>query len=248
MNEIKVSDVMTQLVVTFRPQDSIHEAARRLLRNRISGAPVVEDGRLAGIVSEADLVAAFTSPARGETAFTAPDPLSFLLRGFVPRSGTGTTISDVMTAAVITVSPGDSVWEAASLIDRHGIRRLPVVDRDGYLVGIVARADLVRCMARSDGDISAAVREAVMVLGEENFIALDIDTTDGVVMILGTTDRKTTRDLATEIASRVPGVLKVISDLDWQWDDTEVKPVRSPSYQHEVGRWAVRPTMKEGVG
>lgn len=249
MNEIKVSDVMTHLVVTFRPQDSIQEAARRLLRNRISGAPVVDGGRLVGIVSEADLVAAYVPPAR-TSPLSAADPLMFLLRGAAPRADEGTTVADAMTKDVVTASPEMSLWHAASMIDRHGIRRLPVVDSEGYVVGILARADLVRAMARSDDEISAAVRDAVLVLGEENFSALDIDTVDGVVMMLGTADRKSTRDLAAHIASQVPGVLKVVADLDWDWDDSDVRPVRNPRDSHEIGRdpWAVGPLVKEGVG
>jgi CBS domain-containing protein len=58
-------------------------------------------------------------------------------------------VGDVMTKDVVTIRPDDSIWEAASLIDRHGVRRLPVVDDEDYVVGILARSDLVRCMART---------------------------------------------------------------------------------------------------
>lgn len=162
MNTIKVSDVMTHLVVTSRPEETIHEAARRMLSNRISGAPVVVEGRVVGIISEADLVAMFAPPPSSRGALTAPEPFALLLRGGVPRPDTGVTVAEVMTDDVVTVSPTASLWEAASLIQRHGIRRLPVVDDRGYLVGIVARADLVRSMARDDEDISASVGERVM--------------------------------------------------------------------------------------
>jgi CBS domain-containing protein len=101
---------------------------------------------LVGVVSEADIVAAYTPPAsRGSVV--APDPLMFLVRGIVPRSVTHTIVGDVMTTAVISISPDACVWEAASLIDRHGVRRLPVVDDEGYVVGVLARADLVRALA-----------------------------------------------------------------------------------------------------
>lgn len=157
MNDMRVFDVMTHLVVTFRPEDTIQQAARRMLSNRISGAPVVENGRLVGIVSEADLVAACTSPSKRRAALAAPDPLTFLLGGVAPRSDTGITVSDVMRKEVVTVSPEASLWEAASLIERHGVRRLPVVDNEGHLVGIVARADLVRSMARDAEETPASV-------------------------------------------------------------------------------------------
>lgn len=149
MNELKVKDVMTHLVVTLRPKDSITDAAKRLLSNRISGAPVVENGRLVGVVSEADLMKAFTLPARrGVTA--APYPLMFLLlRGTPPQEARYSVVDDVMTKSVVTIGQDESIWEAASKIDRYGVRRLPVVDKEGFVVGVVARADLVRWMARS---------------------------------------------------------------------------------------------------
>ena len=149
MKEVMVKDVMTHLVVTMRPQDEVTDAAKRLLSNRISGAPVVEGGRLVGVVSEADLVKAFMPPSR-RGFLPAPYPLMFLLvRGTPPPEDRYSTVGDVMTRDVVTIGPSDSIWEAASLIDRYGVRRLPVVDGAGLVIGVLARSDLVRCMARS---------------------------------------------------------------------------------------------------
>jgi CBS domain-containing protein len=151
MNALRVKDAMTHLVVTLRPGDTIPFAATRLLSNCISGAPVVEDGRLVGVVSEADLVQAYVPPARRGPPFVAPHPLIFLLmRGNPRRDVHNTRVGDVMTKDVVSVGPDESIWEAASLIDRHGVRRLPVVNADGYVVGVLARSDLVRCMAWSN--------------------------------------------------------------------------------------------------
>lgn len=149
MNELRVKDVMTHLVVTLRPKDSIADAAKQLLSNRISGAPVVEGGRLVGVVSEVDLMKAFMPPARRGVR-AAPFPLMVhLLRGGLPQDARYSTVDAVMTRNLVTIGQDESVWEAASKIDRHGVRRLPVVDREGFLLGVVARADLVRCMARN---------------------------------------------------------------------------------------------------
>jgi len=96
MNPLRVKDVMTHLVVTFRPEDKIPEAAKQLFSNRISGAPVVENGRLVGVVSEADLVKAYAAPARVGSPFAAPHPFMFLLvRGTPPVQVQHMTIGDV---------------------------------------------------------------------------------------------------------------------------------------------------------
>jgi CBS domain-containing protein len=156
MNAPNVTDVMTHLVVTLRRKDTLKHAAQRLLSNRISGAPVAEDGRLVGIVSEADLLQAYAPRAR-RPPFVAPAPLTFLLHGERPREVDDVTVDEVMTHDVVSVSPETSVWEAASLIDRFGVRRLPVVDEERFVVGVVTRSDLVRVMARTNEDIAPAV-------------------------------------------------------------------------------------------
>ena len=247
MNEIKVSDVMTSLVVAFRPQDGIQEAARRLVANRISGAPVVEQGQLVGIISEADIVSAYAGPAPTGSPFVATDPLMFLLRGRVPRTTYRKTIDEVMTRQVVSILPEASIWQAASLLDRHGVRRLPVVNDKGYLVGVVARADVVSAMARPDEDLATAVRKSIAILGEENFSGLEIDVSEGTVTVFGTADRKTTKDIALRLASQVPGILEVVDELDWKTDDTRIKPVPSAPDPHEVERdpWAVGPLVRE---
>jgi CBS domain-containing protein len=148
MRIVKVSDVMTHLVLTFRPQDTIYDAAQRLLSNRISGAPVVEGGRLVGVVSAADLVHAL-APQHWEAAPMAP-VAGLALLGLPSRDAHITAVAEVMATNLVSIGPEESVWEAASLIDRHGVRRLPVVDEEGFVVGVLTRSDLVRAMARDN--------------------------------------------------------------------------------------------------
>lgn len=237
MNALKVKDVMTHLVVTLRPDDTIPDASRRLLSNRISGAPVVEEGKLVGVVSEADLVRAYAPPARRGSPFVAPHPLMFLLlRGSPKRDVHNTNVGDVMTRDVVSIGPEESVWEAASLINRHGVRRLPVVDADGYVIGVLARSDLVRSMARSDEVVASDVRRAIGALGDENFFSLEVEADKGFVSIRGTADRKTTKELAIGIAAQVAGVLEISDELDWQWDDTSVKPTANPTNVNGISR------------
>jgi len=244
MNSLRVTDVMTHFVVTHRPEDKIPHAAKRLFSNRISGAPVVENGRLVGVVSEADLVKAYAPPTRRSFPFVAPYPLMLLLlRGPQTREVHNTSVGDVMTKNVVSIGPDASVWEAASLIDRHGVRRLPVVDTEGYVVGVLTRSDLVRCMARGDEVVAADVRQAIGALGSENFPSLAVVADRGLVLVRGTADRKTTKELAIGIATQVPGVLEVSDELDWQWDDTSEKPACNPTNADGVRRepWIVGP-------
>jgi CBS domain-containing protein len=160
MRALKVTDVMTHLVLTFRPEDTIYDAAQRLLTNRISGAPVVEGGRLVGVVSEADLVHAL-APEHWRAGPMAP-AAGLAVFGVPSRDAHISTVGEVMSTNTISIGPDESVWDAASLIDRHGVRRLPVVDEEGFVVGVLTRSDLVRAMARANqeadgGELSSAV-------------------------------------------------------------------------------------------
>jgi CBS domain-containing protein len=152
MAEVLVRDVMTHLVVTLRATDTVRSAAQLLVSNQISGAPVVEAGRLVGVVSEADLIAAF-APSRNPTAFKSSEPLTLLLSGLTPRNVEGLRVADVMTDDVISTSPDTSVWQAAATMDRKGVRRLPVVNQEGFVTGIIARADVVRAAALEDDSL-----------------------------------------------------------------------------------------------
>ena len=115
-----VRDIMTNPVVTARVSETLDDVTARLLEHRFKSLPVVDDtGRLAGIVSEADLL------------------------GREPLSGrTGRTVAAVMTPDVVTVSPDDTVKNARLLVAERGLRLVPVIN-DGMLVGVVSRSDLL---------------------------------------------------------------------------------------------------------
>ncbi len=220
MNDMQVRDVMSKLVVTVSPEDSIHDAAGRLARNAISGMPVIAGGRVVGMVSESDIIYALTPPEEREASMTLLD--------FMVHAGRRATeqhkhlrVEDVMSTVVIDVSAFANLWEAASIMHRRGVKRLPVTDDEGLLVGIVSRADLVRAIARGDASIASDVREAIGALGEELFDALSVRAEDGTVTIAGKADRKSTKTLALHVARRVPGVVEVRDGLDYVLDDGE---------------------------
>jgi CBS domain-containing protein len=226
MNDLQVKDLMTRTVVTLDPGDSVPEAARRLAGNNISAAPVVEGGVVRGIVSEADVLGALaSSPAVGRKRSAMEHVLSLLTHG--RRSDASSpdvaTVREAMTAPAITISPEASVWEAAWSMKRHSIKRLPVTDRNGRILGMLSRADLVRALARNDEAIRAEVVRCTQALGEAS-AAVDVDVEDGTVTLSGNAPDAGTVRLLREMAGRVPGVVAVESVVVATAEDLQVTP------------------------
>ena len=139
-----VEEVMTREVISVTPETSIHQAARMMVSHGVSGLPVVDHGRLVGIISDGDLI----------LRQTRRPPRPWWNRFFQDagrladnyRKAVGTTVGEVMTRSVVSISPVFGIETAAAILINRNIRRLPVV-RDGQLVGIVSRGDLVRALA-----------------------------------------------------------------------------------------------------
>lgn len=147
MRHLCVADLMTRLVVTLRPTDTVLEAAEKLSREHVSGAPVSERGAVIGIVSESDVMTALRVDQRQSSLSTLHRPLLSKLEELPPLL---TTVADIMTGDVVSVVPDTPLVQAADLMSRKRINRLPVVGSDGSLLGIISRSDLVRAMARVD--------------------------------------------------------------------------------------------------
>jgi CBS domain-containing protein len=222
MSDKRVKDVMTHLVVTAHPEDSVHDIAGALARNAISGAPVVKDGRVVGVITEADLLVAVSPPVPVSRRLTVLDFISMIGRAKPMKDPRAASVGDAMTHSVITIRPTDSIWKAAAMMDRFGVKRLPVTDEDDALLGILSRADLVRAMGRDDAEIAAEVRSAVEVLGPDVFEDLETTCVDGVVTLAGMADRRSTRDIAVRIAMRVAGVTAIKDRLDYITDDDKI--------------------------
>ena len=150
---MNAAEVMTRQPVTARPDMSVRELARLLLRHRISAVPVVDAaGKLVGIVSEGDLVRrgevirderqSWWLEAIAEGERMAPELLAYL------RSG-DRVVRQLMTREVVTVDEATPLSEVARLLERHGIKRVPVL-RDGQVVGVVSRADLIKALTHLD--------------------------------------------------------------------------------------------------
>ena len=147
---LPVRDAMTTDVLSFAPTDEVRSAMKSLVDRGIDAAPVVEDGRVVGLLSTGDLIVA-------ESQVHVPTVISLLGASIeLPgerkrfeadlRRSLGGTVSDVMTADPHTVGPDATLEEAATLLHNHDVSRLPVVDADGMLIGLLARGDVIRAM------------------------------------------------------------------------------------------------------
>ena len=144
-----VRDIMTTGVVTVRPDTPYRTVAVMVRQHRVSGFPVTgDDGKVAGVVTETDLLAlAAGRHHRGH------------------RAGHQATAGDLMTRPAVTIGPDDLVRTAARLMQSHRIQRLPVVDGDGRLEGIVSRSDILSVFGRSDEEIRREITQDVIADG-----------------------------------------------------------------------------------
>jgi CBS domain-containing protein len=150
---MRIEEVMTRDVVTVRPETSVQAAAKLMLDHRISGLPVIDEHRsLLGIISEGDLILRQRSwRSRSNRPWWRrffDDPEALVAEY---RKVAGTTVGEVMTRRVVSISPVYGIETAASILHARGFRRLPVV-YEGKLVGIISRGDLVRVLARPAPD------------------------------------------------------------------------------------------------
>lgn len=153
---MKVKDVMNPDVVFCKPDDTVREAAKILKENNISGAPVLKNGRLVGIISEGDLLKLLVIPEKGNLWLPSPfEVIEVPIRELLSWEETKKMLSDVgsikaeviMTTEVHTISSEASVEEASELMVRHRINRLPVMEND-RVVGIVTRGDIIEGLAK----------------------------------------------------------------------------------------------------
>jgi len=146
-----VRDAMTTDVLTFAPDDTVEAAMRVLVDRGIDAGPVVDaDGRVVGLLSTGDLIVA-EGQVHVPTVFSllgATIELPGERKKFEEdlRRALGGTVTDVMTHKPHTVGPDATLEDAATLLHNHDVSRLPVVDDDGQLLGILARGDIIRAM------------------------------------------------------------------------------------------------------
>jgi predicted transcriptional regulator len=215
---------MTTPVISLEPSTSVAEAATLMLAHRISGLPVTRrDGTLVGMISEGDLL------RRGElrTERKRPSWLEFLISPgkladeYVHTHGR--KVEAVMSANPVTTRRDAPLEEVVAAMSRHRIKRLPVVE-NGRIIGIVARSDVLRALARtlpgaSAGEVAGdRIRAAILAELDKQkwgskFIRVQVE--DGVVTLRGTIFDDRERQAAKVVAENVPGVKEVVDQLAW---------------------------------
>ncbi len=211
----RVRDVMTTSVVTVDRITPYQEIDRLLTEHRISGLPVLKMGReVVGVVSEADLLAAEDETSRQARMSTSMGRRHLLRKP--PRPGL--TAGTLMTAPAVTIGPDATIPAAARLMNTHHVRRLPVVDKEGKLVGVVSRRDLLSVFLRPDADISRDIRRVLDELPLIDAKGLGVTVHHGVVTLTGTArfEQGDSRDLVQllfHLIWDIDGVVDVVNKL-----------------------------------
>ena len=159
---MKVKDIMTKDVITFRMDDTIHTALETFTQKNISGAPVIDKGKPVGMITEVDIIKVLDIYTP-KVHFTSMPQFFLVLAGLKSKKRTTELkkeimaasklkVQDVMTTNPVTISKNEDLMELAKMLDTYKINRLPVVEK-GKLIGIVTRSDVIKAVAALDGQL-----------------------------------------------------------------------------------------------
>ncbi len=212
-----IRDVMTPTVVVVEDTAPFKEVVRRMQEFRVSALPVVDgQGRLSGVVSEGDLI------LKEDPLIDVDGRLLQSRHRRIDRAkAAGLVARELMTAPPITIGPDASLGEAARLMHRHRVKRLPVVGPDGRILGIVSRADLLKVFLREDLEIRHEITEDII----RRTLWIDPATIrvvvkDGVVSLDGQIERRSLIRVLVGLVEAVEGVVGVHERLTYMMDDT----------------------------
>lgn len=226
---LKAEDIMFTGVISATPDHTVQDAARLMLENGVSALPVIEaSGKLVGIVSESDLmrhVEAGTDHHRSWWLRSLMGPEG-LAHEYVRENAR--RIADVMTKTVVTAAPDTPARKLADLLERNGIKRVPIV-KDGKVIGIVSRANLLRALARGDlaerhhkQQTDDNLREAVLARFNAEPWArttlINVDVHDGAVRLSGIVD-STAEQKALRLAAELTEGVRSVAD------ETMIRPI-----------------------
>ena len=216
---MRVVDVMTTEVQEAYPDWSLKQAARVMIEHGVSGLPVVaDDGTVVGIITEADFIEVEADRMMGRRRLF--DTVFGEKTTRVPS-----TVGAVMSRSLLVVDRNTMLSEAARIMTKRNVKRLPVVDPEGRLEGIVSRGDILVAFARDDEVIATAVERGVV----RRILMLDssdvsVRVADGVVTLSGEVPTRTDARLLAELAGHVEGVVRCDTELSWSFDDVAAGP------------------------
>jgi len=205
-----VQEIMTNRVTWVKKDATFREMTVALREHRISAFPVVDDDhKVIGVVSEADMLTK-------EALDDEPGVLAGILHRRDQVKARGVTAGDLMTVAVVTVRPEDSVGHAAKLMYDRRVKRLPVTDAAGHLVGIVSRADVLSIFDRTDAQIQNEITEEVLLGG---FLVdptiFSVTVKDSIVTLDGCPETSETGHEIVRQIRHLQGVVAVRDRLDY---------------------------------
>ncbi|MFE2971162.1 CBS domain-containing protein [Streptomyces sp. NPDC059340] len=227
MRQNKVGSVMATEVVTARYGTPFKEVARLLTEHRISGLPVIdEDDKVLGVISETDLM---VRQAGVPEPYETPRRFRFtgLTRGARREAAKGhaRTAGQLMSVPPVTVHADETIAEAARTMARSRVERLPVVDDEDRVVGIVTRRDLIQVFLQPDDVIRRQVIDEVLVrtlwLSPST---VDVAVYEGVVTLTGHVERRSEAEIAVSMTDRIDGVVAVVDRLTYRLDDSHPRP------------------------
>ena len=209
MKTTTVQEIMTTRVIWVKKDATFREMATALREHRVSAFPVVDDGKVIGVVSEADML-------NKEALDDEPGVISGILHHRDQAKARGVTAGDLMTTAVVAVRPDDTVEHAAKLMYDRRVKRLPVTDENGRLVGIISRADVLSVFDRTDHDIDQEITNEVIRGGFlEDPLAFQVTVKDGIVTLAGRPETNETGHDIVRLVRHVQGVVAVRDRLNY---------------------------------
>jgi len=206
-----VCDVMTRDVLVARPEATFRELVRLIEDHHVHALPVVDElGRVLGIVAESDLLI--------KEELTEGHVRTPLQRRGRARPA-GTTAGEIMTSPVVTIDSSQTLGQAARVFHQRHLGRLPVVEDDGRLIGIVTRSDLLTVFLRSDEDLLVAVQEAIAEFDDSPSCTISATVDDGVVVLQGSAQLLSQVMAVGALVRRVPGIVHLDVKATAVYDD-----------------------------
>lgn len=230
---MRVSDLMSTDVITVGREASLKEAARHMIEAGVSGLVVTgAEGDVEGVITEADFVKAEAGRRTNKRAG--------LLRWFSHEDEMPSAerrVGDVMTTHVLTAGPDADHAEVARLMEKEGVKRVPIVD-GGHLIGIISRGDIMRAFARPDADIISEVQGHLLpkVLWIDPR-RVSVESVEGNVTLAGHLETRSDATVLEAMIKRLDGVVSVDSQLTWEIDNTKLQMVSPPPGQARRPEW-----------